>query len=143
MTASYRAARAFTLLEIIIVVGLIAALAGALIVNLKDSDRAAKIKIEENYLTSGIDVPLMNYRLSTGTYPTTSQGLAALLQKPADFRGKWRGPFTKHPLVDSWGSAYNYRFPGEHFESQPDIWSSGPNRINEDGAGDDINNWDQ
>lgn len=131
----------FTLLEIIIVVGLIAALAGTLIAALARNDEAAKIKIEQQFLESGLRAQLMSYRLHLNTYPTTAQGLQALSEKPQDVGRSWRGPYVDRKLVDSWGSAYQYRYPGEHNRSDPDIWSTGPNGIDEGGLGDDINNW--
>jgi len=134
-------ARGFTLLEIIIVVGMLAALAGALIVNLNRVGQSGAIKIEEQYLTTGLRAPLMAYRLHMGRFPNTSEGLAALQAAPVGAGRKWRGPYLDGELADAWGNAYQYRFPGEHEPNEPDIWSNGPNGVNEDGGGDDIVSW--
>ena len=56
---------------------------------------------------------LDQYRLDTGRYPTTEQGLAALVNRPAD-EPKWSGPYLQKSVpLDPWGKAYVYRFPGE------------------------------
>ncbi|WP_309385464.1 type II secretion system major pseudopilin GspG [Cerasicoccus frondis] len=137
-------AAGFTLLEIIIVVGLIAALAGALIVGLQGTGNAGQREIERQFVTTGVKAPLMAYRLNMGDYPSSEQGLAALLTAPAGAGSKWSGPYLDKEAVDSWGQPYNYRYPGTNNKNgTPDIWSSGPNRQNEEGGGDDVNNWDK
>ncbi|MEO0795330.1 MAG: type II secretion system major pseudopilin GspG [Verrucomicrobiota bacterium] len=136
-----RAASGFTLLEIIIVVGLIAALAGALIVGLQGTGNAGQVEIERQFVTTGVKAPLMAYRLNMGTYPSGEQGLKALREAPSGATGKWRGPYLDKEAVDSWGQPYNYRYPGTHMTNYPDIWSNGPNGQNEDGGGDDVGNW--
>lgn len=133
----------FTLLEIIIVVGLIAALSGALIVGLQRTGTAGQISIERQFVTVGIKAPLEAYKINMSRYPTTEQGLDALMTAPGGAGGKWRGPYLDQEPVDSWGNPYNYRYPGTHNNNRPDIWSNGPNGTNEEGGGDDVNNWDQ
>lgn len=132
----------FTLLEIIIVVGLIAALAGALIVGLQGTGTAGQVEIERQFVKTGVKTPLMAYKLGMGDYPSTDQGLGALVTAPAGAGSKWRGPYLDQEAVDSWGQPYNYVYPGTHNKGMPDIWSNGPNRTNESGGGDDVNNWD-
>ncbi|MGE9296444.1 MAG: type II secretion system protein GspG [Puniceicoccales bacterium] len=138
---SPRSAAGFTLLEIIIVVGLIAALAGALIVGLGGTGTAGQVEIERQFVSTGVKAPLMAYKLNVGGYPSTEQGLQALRTAPAGVGGKWRGPYIDKDAVDSWGQPYNYRYPAQHNSNYPDIWSSGPNMQNEDGGGDDVPNW--
>ena len=66
---------------------------------------------------------LDQYRLDTGHYPSTEQGLAALMERPAS-ETKWDGPYLKKALpMDPWDKPYMYRFPGEHGEY--DIYSYG------------------
>lgn len=134
-------AQGFTLLEIIIVVGLIAALAGALIAGLNRVRDSGVIQIEQQYVDTGITANLESYRLNMGRYPTTQEGLQALVEKPSGAGRKWRGPYLDKDPIDNWGNVYNYRFPGEHNVNRPDIWSSGPNGVNENGGGDDIVSW--
>jgi general secretion pathway protein G len=64
------------------------------------------------------------YKLDTGTFPTTEQGLEALRVKPAD-AGQWAGPYMPQDIPkDPWGHDYIYKFPGEHAD-EPDIVSYG------------------
>ncbi|WP_309397405.1 type II secretion system major pseudopilin GspG [Cerasicoccus maritimus] len=137
-------AAGFTLLEIIIVVGLIAALSGALIMGLQGSSNSGQIAITKQFVTAGVKAPLMSYRLQMGDYPSTEQGLGALVTAPSGAGSKWAGPYLEQEATDPWGQAYNYRYPGTNNKNgTPDIWSSGPNRQNEEGGGDDVNNWDK
>ena len=86
------------------------------------------------------DSPLLCYKMHTGLYPSTQQGLMALIQPPEGVTG-WRGPYlmTKDTPLEHWRNPYHYRFPGIHNPSSYDVWSSGPDGI--DGTPDDIGNW--
>jgi general secretion pathway protein G len=111
-----RAAEAgFTLVEMLVVItiiGLIMALVAPRVLNyLAESKvKAAKIQIES--LGSALDL----YYLDEGHYPSTAEGLAALVQHPEDSSTTWNGPYLKGAVVpaDPWGNAYVYRSPGEH-----------------------------
>jgi general secretion pathway protein G len=110
-----RAAEAgFTLVEMLVVItiiGLIMALVAPRVLNyLAESKvKAAKIQIES--FGSALDL----YYLDEGRYPTTSEGLAALVQQP-EHSPTWNGPYLKGAAVpnDPWGNGYVYRSPGEH-----------------------------
>ena len=70
---------------------------------------------------------LGTYKLDTGLFPTTEQGLEALRVKPADAT-IWNGPYTEKEIPkDPWGHDYSYRFPGEHGDL-PDICQPGAGR---------------
>jgi general secretion pathway protein G len=87
-----------------------------------------------------LEKALDQYRIDTGRYPSTEQGLAALNTKPAD-EARWDGPYLKKTVPnDPWGKPYQYRSPGEHGEV--DIFSFGRDGApggSADGA--DIVNW--
>lgn len=136
------ARRGFTVMEIIIVIGLLAVLVGVLIGNLQGSSQAGRVETVKLYFNTA-DAALAAYQLNVGRFPTTEQGLMALRQAPAGLpAGAWRGPYLKSDPVDPWGNAFRYRYPGTHNTGAYDIWSVGPNGIDESGEGDDIVNWD-
>jgi general secretion pathway protein G len=61
-----------------------------------------------------LEKALHQFRLDVGSYPTTEQGLAALITSP-DNNKKWQGPYlSKNPPPDPWGRPYIYKYPGEH-----------------------------
>jgi general secretion pathway protein G len=104
----------FTLIELLVVLvilGLLAGLVGPRVIkHLGESKtKTAMLQIEE--LSSALDL----YRLEIGTYPTTEQGLQALVEKPAGI-DQWNGPYLRKKTVrlDPWGEPYKYRSPGEH-----------------------------
>jgi general secretion pathway protein G len=104
--------KGFTLVEMLVVmviISLIAALVGPrLFPKLgKGKQSAAKAQIE--LLGQGLD----HFRLDTGRYPTTQEGLQALTVNPGI--EKWDGPYLKKEVpVDPWGKPYHYEFPGMH-----------------------------
>ena len=107
-----RRAAGFTLLEllvVIVIIGLLAAYVGPkYFAQLGKSEvTIAKAQIE------AFEKSLDTYRLDVGRYPTTEEGMAALITAPAAATGKWNGPYLKKALpLDPWGHAYQYRSPG-------------------------------
>ena len=101
----------FTLIELLVVIALLAMLIGlvgpALMKQLDSSKtKIAKLQIEE--IAKTLDV----YKLDTGRYPTTAEGLAALDKKPGSVSG-WNGPYMKDGVpTDPWGNPYRYANPG-------------------------------
>lgn len=118
-----RRRRGLTLIEMMVVVTIIA-MFGALVLPrfLGQADKGRKTAAKEQivqYLTA-----LGAYKLDTGNYPTTEQGLAALRTKPASVNN-WQGPYLSQEITnDPWGNGYAYRFPGEHGDD-PDLISLG------------------
>jgi general secretion pathway protein G len=116
-----------TLIEMLVVVtiiGLFIALVGPkLWSHVDDAKRTAARTQIDNFQAA-----LGAYKLDTGTFPTTEQGLAALRIKPAE-APQWNGPYLpKDVPKDPWGMDYIYRFPGEHGGDEPDIICLGADR---------------
>ena len=134
--------RGFTLLELLLVVGILVMLvAFALPSFLGTQEQAQKDAVMSQI---GIfEKTLKLYRSTTNTYPTTDQGLKALVEKPEEepVPKRWTGPYMEEvDGLDPWGNPYQYAYPGEHNEEKkPDIWSVGPD--GEDGTEDDLGNW--
>ena len=134
----------FTLIEllvVIIVLGLLAALVGPRILGRVAEAKSATAKTQVELLGTALD----NYRLDTGSYPTTDQGLSALETKPTHdpVPLDWRGPYMKREVPnDPWGRPYLYKGPGEHNKTGYDLWTLGrdgqPGGADEDA---DITNW--
>jgi general secretion pathway protein G len=104
----------FTLLELLVVLGIIAMLAGLVgpqvMKHMGEAKvKAAKVQIED--LSQTMDM----YKLDVGSYPTSEQGLNALVENPGDVQ-RWNGPYLKKAKipVDPWNNEYRYTSPGEH-----------------------------
>lgn len=129
----------FTLLEIMLVVAIIALLAGVAIVKMggaleEASDTAARAQIE------GFKVALISYRAKGGNYPSTEQGLKALMVRPQSepIPRSWSSMLEKLPK-DPWNHEYIYEYPGRHTDTF-DVYSAG--RDGKAGTDDDIGNWE-
>jgi type II secretion system protein G len=80
------------------------------------------------------------FKLDTGRFPTTEEGLNALIQKPAGL-GSWKGPYAREIPVDPWGQSFHYVQPGVHNIEGYDLWSSGPKGAND--SENQLGNWDR
>jgi general secretion pathway protein G len=131
----------FTLLEMVIVLGIIAMILGGAIFAMKGIGDSAKIsQVEADF--KAIETSLMSYQLLAGNYPTTQQGLQALVSKPTStpVPRRWNQNAKNVPL-DPWKNEYQYRFPGSKNASEPEIYSKGKDGI--DRTDDDISNQDE
>ena len=137
---------AFTLLEVLLVVGILALLAAFVVPNLIQVGDEAKIGLAESAIgrNGPIAGAIKKYRFDLGVYPDTDEGLAALFERPRsidDDDPRWKGPYlegTPEELRDPWTREYQYRSPGEFNETSFDLWSTGPLEKDDD---DDIKNW--
>jgi general secretion pathway protein G len=127
----------FTLIEIMVVVIIIAALAGMVLPRVLPASDDAKRKIAKADLVN-ITTALKLYRLHHDRYPSTEEGLNVLLVPPS--RGGWKEPYLDNKPMDPWSRKYSYKQPGAHNTSGFDRWSSGPDGL--DGTEDDVSNWE-
>lgn len=133
--------KGFTLIEIMIVVIIIAALASMVVPRLSGRTEQARVSIAEADVSSNIATALKLYELDNGSYPTTEQGLDALFSKPSSSppANNWKGPYLEKKPLDPWKNTYQYKCPGSHNASGYDLWSTGKDGIGE--TDDDVNNW--
>ena len=125
--------RAFTLVELLLVVVILGALAAMIVPRLVGRTEQAKVSIARADITSNIPLALDLYELDNGRYPTNIQ---ALMTNSGGSKS-WNGPYSKNDPIDPWGNEYKYRYPSSHGRDY-DLYSLGP-----DGAEgtDDIVNW--
>lgn len=129
----------FTLVEVMVVVVIIATLAAIIVPKILDRPEQARIVAAKQDI-SAIENALSLYKLDNGFYPTTAQGLKALITKPTTppIPQNWStSGYLKRLPVDPWGNPYHYKNPGQHGDI--DIYTYGP--TNQPGKG-TIGNWD-
>ncbi len=130
---------AFTLIEIVITLTIIAILASGSIYLLKGQiDSAKDTRVDSDLQAIGL--ALQSYESRALRKPTTEQGLRALVEKPTmePIPENYR-PFMKDMPKDPWGQEYKYRIPPTKSKDDYDLWSLGPDGA--DGTDDDIGNW--
>lgn len=127
---------AFTLIEIILVLSIIAILMGAVIFNISGNlDDAKSITARTGIQT--ITTTLKRYEMTNLNPPTNEEGLQALVVPPRKARGSIQ--LLKELPIDPWGQQFGYRNPGVHNTTSYDVYSMGPDK--KEGTADDIGNW--
>ena len=134
--------RGFTLIEIMVVVfilGLLATLVLPRVIGRQEEAMVAKAKADIHALSAALQL----YKLDNFNYPSTDQGLEALVKKPEGepVPKHWKsGGYVERLPKDPWGNPYQYLYPGEHGEF--DLWSNGADgRPGGEGSAADIGNW--
>lgn len=136
--ATGRRTQGFTLIEMLIVMGIIALILSIAIPNFKNIFAGAEEDTARTFVETGLEAPLLKFKLDTGSYPTSAEGIASLFTAPAGRAAKWRGPYIKKIPLDPWGKEYQYRSPGTRNPGSYDLFSLG--RDGSESA-DDIGNW--
>jgi len=127
----------FTLIEVMVVVVILGILAAVVVPNIMSKPDEARVSRAKQDVRA-LEAALNNYRLDNYSYPSTEQGLSALVQKPngTPEAKHWKGPYVKKVPADPWHNPYQYMNPGVH--GSIDIFSTGKDLNSPD---DDIGNW--
>ncbi len=136
--------RGFTLIEVmvvILIIGVLAALVVPKVMSRPDEARITASKVDIAQITQALNL----YKLDNGRYPTTEQGLAALVKKPtiSPIPLNWKGDgYLDRVPKDPWGTPYQYLQPGVH--GAIDVFSFGADRVSGGEGNDaDIGNWQE
>ena len=130
---------AFTLVEMLLVLVILATLAAIVIPKLAGRGQQAKETAAKTQISS-FEQALDSFEVDTGSFPAGTNGLDALVNQPSNARD-WKGPYLKNIPTDPWGNPYAYSYPGKLNPSGYDVISAGPDgRV---GSEDDIDNGPQ
>jgi general secretion pathway protein G len=138
-----RATRGFTLIEImavVLIIGLLSTLVGLAIFPQIDKSRVNTTRAQIKML----DAALETYRMDNAKFPTTEQGLDALINEPEGVVNYQPGGYLRERRipVDPWNNPYQYESPGQHNEHSYDLWSHGADgSAGGEGVDADIGNW--
>jgi general secretion pathway protein G len=143
MQASTTRVAGFTLIEImavVLIIGLLSTLVGLAIFPQIDKSRVNAARAQIRML----DAALETYRMDNAKFPTTEQGLDALIHPPDDAANFQPGGYLRERRipVDPWGNPYKFESPGQHNPHAYDLWSfGGDGKSGGDGVDADITNW--
>ena len=129
--------KGFTLIELLLVVIIIGVLSAMVVPRLTGRSEEARKAVADADIDVNIATALKLYELDNGVFPTTEEGLSALLSAPSS-ASNWKGPYVEKEPTDPWGGAYHYRSPGAH-RTDYDLFSIGKDGVE---SGDDVVNWD-
>jgi general secretion pathway protein G len=128
---------AFTLIELLLVLVILSVLAAIAVPRFTGHSKEARItaaRLEIRNIETALDM----FEISAGRYPTSDEGLLALVEQPSGVEN-WRPAFEHGVPDDPWGNVYAYRCPGQHNTIGFDLYSLGPD--GQEGTDDDIDNW--
>lgn len=129
----------FTLIELMLVLVILATLAAIVLPKFTGRSEDARITAAQTQI-SQIEVALDAFEIEVGRFPTTAEGLRALVVQPTTQAEGWNAPYLRRGVpADPWGQEYQYRYPGTYNTYGYDLWSNGPD--GQLGSDDDITNW--
>lgn len=132
--------RGFTLIELMLVIVIIGALAAMVVPRLTGRSEEARAGAAKADIKGNLALALRLYEVDNGRYPTSEQGLTALMTKPSapPVPDNWKGPYIEQEPLDPWRRPYEYAFPGTHPPRDYDLYSLGSDGKQSE---DDIGNW--
>lgn len=137
MRTRRRIYRAFTLIELLLVMVILVVLAAVVVPKFTSRSEQARDTAAKTDITN-LETALDAFEIDNSRYPTSEEGLEALVRAPASVQG-WRGPYIKRGVpTDPWGQPYVYKYPGTHNPNGFDLYSLGRDRQE---GNDDITNW--
>lgn len=123
--AARRGASAFTLIELLLVLVILGVLAAVVVPKFTGRTLDAQIKATRTSVVA-LRNAINNFEIDAGRFPSTEEGLNALVVRPNDAK-EWHGPYIESTdLKDTWGHPFLYQFPGQHNPNGFDISSAGP-----------------
>jgi len=128
--------KAFTLIELMLVVIIIGILSAMVVPRLAGRSEQARVQAAKTDINSSLPLSLDLYEMDMGSFP---ESLEDLRTRPSSSEN-WRGPYLKRKPVDPWSRPYLYKFPGEHNQDGYDLYSSG--KDGQPDTSDDVVNWD-
>ncbi|MEO6437494.1 MAG: type II secretion system major pseudopilin GspG [Tepidisphaeraceae bacterium] len=128
---------AFTLIELLLVLVILAVLAAVVVPKFTNRSEQARITAAKAQISS-LETALTGFEVDCGRFPTNDEGLQALVQQPANVQN-WKS-YMKQIPKDPWGNPYVYRAPGTHNPQDFDLFSIGPDGRE---GNDDITNWSE
>jgi len=129
------------MIEIMVVVVILGILAATIIPQFVGTTFDAKVSTAKANIAE-LESALERFNIHMDRFPTTEEGLKALVEAPPGSEQKWRGPYIKLLRPDPWNNPFQYRYPGTHRSTGFDLWSRGADGV--DGGekeGADIGNW--
>lgn len=130
--------KGFTLIELLLVMVILSVLAAVVVPKFTRRSEQARIVAAQTSIAN-LEVALEAFEIDTGRYPSTEEGLRALINEPPMI-SSWRGPYIRRGLPsDPWGNPYIYKSPGDNNPNSYDLYSYGPD--GQEGGGDDVDNW--
>ena len=142
-TSSPRARRGFTLVEILLAIAIVGMLVGLAVSRIDSIFGQSQEQVARLFVGDSMKTALLRYRMDLGDYPTSAEGLKALIVAPEEKVDRWKGPYIEAKggelPKDPWGETYQYRCPGTHNADSYDLYSKGRDHAAD--TADDIGNW--